>query len=86
MFQQIKGPRQERRFAAVILNFQQRFVKKIRSKEKRHTIRARRKIRPRAGEICHCYTGLRTKKAKLLGRWLCVKASHVPGSNQHKEL
>ena len=61
----------------MLLNFQRRFVAKIRRKETRHTIRAKRARRPRVGEICHCYTGLRQKGARLLGRWPCVKVQDI---------
>ena len=61
----------------MLLNFQKRFAPKIKAKTKRHTIRAKRARRPRVGEICHCYTGLRQKGAKLLGRWPCVKVQHI---------
>ena len=61
----------------MLLNFQKQFVAKILRKEKRHTIRAKRKRRPRVGEICHNYTGLRQKGARLLGRWPCVKVQDV---------
>ncbi len=61
----------------MLLGFQKRFEKKIRTKQKRHTIRAKRKRRPHVGEVCHCYTGLRRKGARLLGRWLCVKIQDI---------
>lgn len=61
----------------MLLNFQARFVPKIKAKLKRHTIRAKRARRPRVGETCHCYTGLRQKGAKLIGRWPCVKVQHI---------
>lgn len=44
---------------------------------KTHTIRAERKIPVKAGEVCHCYTGLRQKGAELLGRWRCVKVQDI---------
>ena len=44
---------------------------------KTHTIRARRKIRPKPGETCHCYTGLRQKGARLLGRFLLVRVQEI---------
>lgn len=44
---------------------------------KTHTIRARRKVAPRVGEICHCYTGLRQNGARLLGRFECVRVHHI---------
>jgi hypothetical protein len=61
----------------MLLNFQRRFVAKILHKTKCHTIRAKRARPPRVGEICHCYTGLRRKGARLLGRWPCVKVQSI---------
>jgi len=77
----------------MLLNFQPRFAAMILAGTKRHTIRAKRKIRPRVGEICHCYTGLRQrgpiiqklasgqvirqKMSRLLGRWPCVKVQDI---------
>ena len=61
----------------MLLNFQKRFVPFILAGEKTHTIRATRKTTPKAGEICHCYTGLRQKGAELLGRWRCVRVQDI---------
>jgi hypothetical protein len=63
----------------MVLSFQKRFEKKIRSKEKRHTIRAKRKGRRqfRVGDRLDCYVGLRQKGAYLLGRWPCVKIQGI---------
>lgn len=63
----------------MILNFQPRFVSRILKGSKTHTIRGYRKDGkiPRVGETCHCYTGLRRKGARLLGRWECVKVETI---------
>lgn len=77
----------------MLLGFQTRFVPMILAHTKRHTIRAKRKIAPRVGEICHCYTGLRQrgpiiqkfasgqvvrqKMTRLLGRWPCVNVQEI---------
>lgn len=61
----------------MILGFKPRFVAAIEAGEKRHTIRGDRKIQPRPGELCHCYTGLRQKGARLLGRWPCVRVEKI---------
>lgn len=61
----------------MLLGFRPRFVPFVLEGSKTHTIRAERKRQPRAGEVCHCYTGLRTKKARLLGRWRCVKVETI---------
>jgi hypothetical protein len=61
----------------MLLGFKKQFVPMILSRLKTHTIRAKRKHPPRVGEICHCYTGLRQKGARLLGRWPCVKVQQI---------
>lgn len=61
----------------MLLNFMPRFVPFILEGSKTHTIRATRAIRPKVGETCHCYTGLRRKGARLLGRWPCVKVEPI---------
>jgi hypothetical protein len=61
----------------MLLGFKRQFVPYIREGSKRHTIRDRRSRRPKAGEICHNYCGLRQKGAELLGRWPCVKVQEI---------
>src|SRR5690348_14703111 len=61
----------------MLLGFKARFAPFVEDGTKTHTIRATRKNPPRAGEICHCYTGLRQKGARLLGRWPCVKVEEI---------
>lgn len=61
----------------MLLGFKKQFVPYILDGSKTHTIRAERKLRPKVGEICHCYTGLRQKGAKLLGRWKCVRVQKI---------
>jgi hypothetical protein len=60
-----------------LYNFQSRFVEKILSGEKTHTIRATRKFLDVPGCTMHLYTGLRTKQARLLMRVPCVKRETV---------
>lgn len=60
-----------------LYNFQPRFVLPIRSGTKRHTIRATRKYPDRVGDILHLYTGLRTKRTELLGRFPCVRVEDI---------
>lgn len=60
-----------------LYNFQKQFVPKILSGEKTHTIRAKRTHPDKPGNLLHLYTGLRTKKAKLLKRALCVRVEDV---------
>lgn len=61
----------------MLLGFKQRFAGFVEEGSKTHTIRARRKVRPRVGEVCHCYYALRTKLCRLLGRWTCVKVQEI---------
>jgi hypothetical protein len=61
----------------MLLNFQPRFVPYIIDGSKTHTIRAIRRVTPRVGDTCHCYTGLRRPGAQLLGRWPCVKVEDI---------
>ncbi len=56
----------------MLLGFKSIFAPFVADGSKTHTIRAKRKVRPRVGEICHCYTGLRQKGARLLGRFDCI--------------
>lgn len=60
-----------------LYNFQKRFVPFILAGEKTHTIRAHRAHPDRPGNTVHLYSGLRTKKAKLLGRFKCVKIEEI---------
>jgi hypothetical protein len=62
-----------------LYNFQERFVKPILSGRKKHTIRAHRKHPDEPGDVMHLYTGLRTKKARLLMRSPCVKVEEITG-------
>jgi hypothetical protein len=57
----------------MLLGFKTRFAAFVQEGSKRHTVRALLKRERKAGEVCHCYTGLRTKNCRLLGRWRCVK-------------
>lgn len=70
----------------MLLNFKPRFVPMILDGSKQHTIRAKRKLRPKVGELCHCYTGLRHKGAKLLGRWKCVRVETIVICEHFKRL
>lgn len=60
-----------------LYNFQSRFVPKILSGEKKHTIRATRANPDKAGNMLHLYTGLRQKGARLLMRVPCVKVEEI---------
>lgn len=60
-----------------LYNFQSRFVPFILDGRKMHTIRARRARSDKPGSILHLYTGLRTKKAKLLLRVTCTRVEEI---------
>jgi hypothetical protein len=60
-----------------LYNFQPRFVPKILAGEKTHTIRAVRANPDKPGNLLHLFTGLRTKRAKLLMRVPCVKVEEI---------
>lgn len=60
-----------------LYNFQKRFEVFIRRGDKTHTIRARRKHPDKPGNTLHLYTGLRTKHAKLIGRFVCTKVEEI---------
>lgn len=56
----------------MLLGFKKEHARGVQLGLKQTTIRATRKNPPKVGEVCHCYTGLRTKKCRLLGRWVCT--------------
>ena len=60
-----------------LYNFQPRFVPFIKSGNKTHTIRAMRKHPDEPGDMLYLYTGLRTKKAKLLLEARCVRTEII---------
>jgi hypothetical protein len=60
-----------------LYNFQSRFVPKVLSGEKTHTIRAIRANPDKPGSTLHLYTGLRHKGAKLLMRAECMKVEVI---------
>jgi len=85
----------------MLLGFKAQFAEYVASGSKQHTIRAPRKIRPKVGEICHCYTGLRQrgpiiqklpsgevvrqKMSRLLGRFKCVRVEEITISRYFNE-
>jgi hypothetical protein len=60
-----------------LYNFQRRFVPKILSGEKTHTIRGLRANPDKPGNLLHLYTGLRQKGAKLLMRVPCLRVEEI---------
>jgi len=57
----------------MLLGFKPRFAPFVEEGSKTHTIRAKRKNRPRVGETCHCYVNPRQKSMRLLGRFECIR-------------
>lgn len=60
-----------------LYNFKEQFVPFILSGAKTHTIRAVRRHPDKPGNTLYLYTGLRTKKAKLLMCVDCVKVERI---------
>ena len=58
-------------------NFQQRFAGLVEQRVKRGTIRAKRKARPRVGQMAYCFTGMRTKQCRRLGAWRIDRVEDV---------
>ena len=50
-------------------NFQPVFAAAVEAGWKVQTIRAKRKNRPRVGQIAHCFTGMRTRQCRRIGTW-----------------
>ncbi len=61
----------------MLLGFKRQFAAFVEDGAKTHTIRAFRKIRPRVGEIAHCYVDPRQKTMRLLGRWPIVRIEPI---------
>lgn len=59
------------------INFKAQFADKILSGEKKQTIRLPRKREIKVGDELHLYTGLRTKKCKLLKKVVCKKIINI---------
>ena len=60
------------------LNFKRQFVAHIRSRRKRHTIRAKRKRPIKPGETLYLYTGMRTKQCeKIIEPVTCAKVDDI---------
>lgn len=60
-----------------LYNFRPQFVQKIVEGKKMHTIRAIRVHPDKPGNVLHLYTGLRTKKAKLIARVKCTSIQEI---------
>jgi hypothetical protein len=60
-----------------LYNFKERFAPIILDGSKTHTIRPKRANRERPGNICHLYTGLRTRNACLLFRAPCTSVDDI---------
>jgi hypothetical protein len=60
-----------------LYNFMPQFVPKIRSGEKRHTIRGDRRYPDKPGDMMHLYCGLRTRSVELIMRVPCVRVERI---------
>lgn len=60
-----------------LLGFKRRFAPMVLDGSKQHTIRAKRKIPVKPGDICHCYVDPRQKTMTLLGRWPCTAVQEI---------
>jgi len=60
-----------------LYNFRERFIAKILSGEKQHTIRKIRAVPDKPGNTLHLYTGLRRKGARLLMRVPCTRIEEI---------
>ena len=65
----------------MLLGFKRQFEPYVLDGSKTHTVRARRKIRPRVGQRCDCYGDVRQKTMHLLGRWPCVRVESIKIAN-----
>ena len=63
--------------ARMLIGFRRQLAPYVEEGSKTCTIRATRKIAPRAGEMCHCYVDARQKSMRLLGRWPCIAVQPV---------
>lgn len=61
----------------MLLGFKEQFAPFVEEGSKTHTIRAKRKRRPRVGETCHCYVNPRKKSMRLLGRFECIRVEDL---------
>lgn len=61
----------------MLLGFKRRFAPFVEDGSKTHTVRAKRKLRPKVGETCHCYVDARQKTMRLLRRAKCVRVDDI---------
>lgn len=61
----------------MLLGFKRMFESYVKDGSKTHTIRAKRELRPRVGETCHCYGDVRQKTMHKLGRWPCSRIQDI---------
>lgn len=58
----------------MLLGFKPEFSAPIKDGSKIHTLRKPRKIKPKIGETLHMYSGLQTKKSKLISKQHTLKS------------
>lgn len=61
----------------MLFGFRRMFETFVVEGSKTHTIRGRRKIRPRVGKVADCYVDSRQKTMRLLGRWPITKVEEI---------
>lgn len=66
-----------------LYSFKQQFVRHILAGTKRHTIRSLRRYPDKPGNTLHLYSGLRTKKAKLIMRVRCTRIQEFRMNEDH---
>ena len=59
------------------LNFQRRFAPKIKTGEKRQTIRAPRKHPVKVGDTLHLFTGMRRAGCERIGKSICIGTQQI---------
>lgn len=60
-----------------LLGFKRQFAPYVQEGSKTHTIRAKRKLRPKVGETLHCYVDPRQGTMRLLGRFKCIRVQEI---------
>lgn len=66
-----------------LYGFKPQFVRHILAGTKRHTIRHLRRYPDKPGNTLHLYSGLRTKKAKLIMRVRCTRIQEFTMDENH---
>ncbi len=65
------------------ISFQERFAGPVETRAKRQTIRPKRKREIKVGDTLHLYTGMRTKRCRMLGSAVCLDVIPIEISDEH---